>query len=386
MPLILSAHSAARARDRPRRPAARLSPLAGFVFGAAALTRSMPLFFAVPAACAHVDRWRATGDGRASRQGACVSRRLPAPDGAVLRRAVAALRPGHRSSTRTGAFTSTRHRALARRACSKPPAGLWTRDERAAGRAYFAECVARARSLLHVNGGRHPPDLRRRRLEAERGGVEDDSSTWDRDVTADRSPRSLARPRRRLVPAAADRRPVAAVDGRSTSASPASAGSAARGFACRSSRCSSSWRRSSLPGGWRRPHPAAVVAACRGRPSCRRSRTASGSADACGRGRTTASSGLRSSTGPPVNSPARPGSTFRRSMASRPSRWQSAGSSPIQLRMRVGGVHVQTMDLAAGETRTVRTLWPARGLAFIELDQIGPAGERPAIEVRVPGR
>lgn len=35
---------------------------------------------------------------------------------------------------------------------------------------------------------------------------------------------------------------------------------------------------------------------------------------------------------------------------------------------------------------TTRTRWPARGLAAIELDQIAYAGERTAIEVRVPGR
>ncbi len=62
------------------------------------------------------------------------------------------------------------------------------------------------------------------------------------------------------------------------------------------------------------------------------------------------------------------------------------GTAPAQLRVRIGGVHVRTMDVAAGETETIRTRWPARGLAFIELDQIDPSGERTAIEVRVPGR
>ena len=53
LPLILTAFLLlARAIDRDD-----LAPgfvLAGFVFGAAALTRSMPLFFALPAACVHV--------------------------------------------------------------------------------------------------------------------------------------------------------------------------------------------------------------------------------------------------------------------------------------------------------------------------------------------
>ena len=62
------------------------------------------------------------------------------------------------------------------------------------------------------------------------------------------------------------------------------------------------------------------------------------------------------------------------------------GTAPIRLRVRVGGVHVRTLDLAAGETGTIRTLWPRRGLAFIELDHLGSSAERPVIEVRASGR
>jgi hypothetical protein len=44
------------------------------------------------------------------------------------------------------------------------------------------------------------------------------------------------------------------------------------------------------------------------------------------------------------------------------------------------------MDVAPGETETIRARWPRRGLAFIELDQIDDTGDRTAVEVRVPGR
>jgi hypothetical protein len=64
----------------------------------------------------------------------------------------------------------------------------------------------------------------------------------------------------------------------------------------------------------------------------------------------------------------------------------SAGPSAVQLRVRAGGIHVRTIQVGPVETGTVRARWPARGLAFIELDQIDRAGEPAAIEVRVPGR
>lgn len=58
----------------------------------------------------------------------------------------------------------------------------------------------------------------------------------------------------------------------------------------------------------------------------------------------------------------------------------------LPLILTAGGVHVRTLQVGPGETGTVRTRWPARGLAFIELDQIDGSGEPAIIEVRVPGR
>jgi len=57
-----------------------------------------------------------------------------------------------------------------------------------------------------------------------------------------------------------------------------------------------------------------------------------------------------------------------------------------RLQVRVGGVHVNDVTLAAGETTTIRTMWPARGLAYIELDQQAPANESAVIAVTVPVR
>ena len=59
---------------------------------------------------------------------------------------------------------------------------------------------------------------------------------------------------------------------------------------------------------------------------------------------------------------------------------------PTRLEIRVGGVHVNDVALAAGETKTIRTMWPARGLAYIELDQQAPANQPAVIAVTVRGR
>ena len=62
----------------------------------------------------------------------------------------------------------------------------------------------------------------------------------------------------------------------------------------------------------------------------------------------------------------------------------SGAQSQTQLRVRVGGVHVQTLELGAGETTTIKAMWPPRGLAFIELDQPGPTNSPAPVAVSVP--
>ena len=124
--------------------------LAGVVFGAAALTRSMPMFFAVPAAVTHVllgrNRRRASVQGLAFVLGFLL---LTAPYSAAL-------------SRHFGQFTIIdTHGSIHLDSASGARApslfetaqGLW-RAISARPTEYFAECLARARSLLHVNGGR----------------------------------------------------------------------------------------------------------------------------------------------------------------------------------------------------------------------------------------
>ncbi len=64
-----------------------------------------------------------------------------------------------------------------------------------------------------------------------------------------------------------------------------------------------------------------------------------------------------------------------------------AGGSSPRVDVRVGGVHVRTVQLTAGEPTAIRAVWPARGLAFVELDTIsGAPGGQEVIHVSVAGR
>jgi 4-amino-4-deoxy-L-arabinose transferase-like glycosyltransferase len=377
MPLLLTAFLLlARAVDRDDQPSGFV--LAGFVFGAAALTRSMPMFFAVPAACAHVilarDRRRASVQALAFLVGFLL---LTASYSAALSRhfGQVTIIDTH-GSIHLDSASGARAPGLLETA-----EGLW-RAMSARPAEYVAECVARARSLLHLNGGRllqiyvvadSKPSAVAWKAIVHLGS----DGTLVFGVILGALGAALCRRRRIaifLLLWTALNIGIASVGGFGGARlrvpfEPLLVVLAAVVFA----------------GAWRRPHPAALAAACATGllaaaavlPQVPRSlhswpdygivwpsifnRPA---------GQFTGAVGL--------NVPAFDGVAV---LTATP-----VGSSPIQLRVRVGGVHVRTMDLAAGETRTIRTLWPARGLAFIELDQVGPSGERPAIEVRVPGR
>ena len=124
--------------------------LAGVVFGAAALTRSMPMFFAVPAAITHVllarNRRRAAVQGLTFLLGFLL---LTAPYSAALSRHFGQLTIiDTHGSIHLESASGARAPSLFETA-----QGLW-RAMSARPSGYFAECVARARSLLHVNGGR----------------------------------------------------------------------------------------------------------------------------------------------------------------------------------------------------------------------------------------
>jgi hypothetical protein len=59
-----------------------------------------------------------------------------------------------------------------------------------------------------------------------------------------------------------------------------------------------------------------------------------------------------------------------------------AGPHHVQLDVRLGGVPIDTVLIAAGEERTLTYVWPRRGLAFVELTAVDPASGRPA-EIRI---
>jgi hypothetical protein len=64
----------------------------------------------------------------------------------------------------------------------------------------------------------------------------------------------------------------------------------------------------------------------------------------------------------------------------------NSAATTTQFHVRVGGVVVETIQVAAGETGVIRALWPSRGLAFVELDATGPNGSLEGILVAVDGR
>jgi len=377
VPLILAGFVLlARAIDRDDRPLAFFA--AGFVFGAAALTRSMPMFFAIPAACAHVllarHRRRAAAQGLAFLVGFLL---LTAPYSAALSRHFGqiTLIDTH-GSIHVESASGTRAPGLLETA-----EGLW-RTISARPAEYFAECAARAQSLLHVNGGRI---LQTYVLAGSKPGA----IAWKAFAHLGSDVPLVLGAVLAAFGAALCRRPRIALIlllWTAINIGVASLG----GFGGARLRAPFEPLLVVLAavvcvGGWRHAHPAALAAASvagivaaaavlpQVPPSLRSwpdygiawpsifSRPVGHFSGAAG-----------------LNVPAFDGvATLTAATAS---------SSPIRLRVRVGGVDVQTVDVAEGSTRTIRTPWPARGLAFVELQQVGPSQGRPVIEVHVPGR
>jgi hypothetical protein len=123
--------------------------VAGALFGLAALTRSMPLFFVVPAAGAHVAM--APDRRAAARQAAtflCGFALLTVPYSIGLSRSLGQLTviDSHGSIHLQG--TGVRAPGV-----RETVAGLWQAVAAAPGE-FFSGVASRARSLLHVNGGR----------------------------------------------------------------------------------------------------------------------------------------------------------------------------------------------------------------------------------------
>jgi hypothetical protein len=377
LPLILMAFLLlARAIERDDRAPA--FALAGLVFGAAALTRSMPLFFAVPAAATHValarDRRRASWQGMAFLAGFMV---LTVPYSAALTRHFGQLTIiDTHGSIHLDSASGARAPSLV-----ETVAGLWSAIS-ARPAEYFMGCVTRARSLLHVNGGR----ILQIYVVA---GSKASAVVWKTLVHLGSDALLVFGAVLAGLGAAVCRRPRIAVLlllWAALNIGIASVG----GFGGARLRAPFEpvlvvLASAVVAGAWRRPHPAAltgavaagVIAATVVLPQIPNS--------------------LRSWPDYGVVWPSifhRPAGQFRGAAGLNVPAFDGvatltltpAGSAPTRLRVRIGGVHVRTMDLNPGETGTVRSRWPAGGLAFVELDQIDGSREPTAIEVRVPGR
>ncbi|HSC28662.1 MAG TPA: glycosyltransferase family 39 protein [Vicinamibacterales bacterium] len=375
LPLILAAFLLL-VRTMERDDPVPVFGLVGLVFGAAALTRSMPLFFALPAACLHValsgNRRRAAAQGLAFLLGFML---VTVPYSTALSRQFGQLtvidthgsihlEPA--SGTRAPSPLETAERLW--QAVSADPA------------LYFRGCVARARSLFHVNGGRI---LQIYVVADSRPGA----AVWKSLVHLGSDAVLILGAVLAGVGAAVCRRPRIAVVlllWTAINIGIASLG----GFG--GARLRTPFEpflivlAAVVPaGGWRRPHPAALAGALAAAivaaiavmpqvPGSLRSWPDYGviwpSIFDRPEGRFTGSAGL--------NVPAYDGVATLTATAT--------GPSTILLRLRVGGVHVRTIGLPPGEASTVHARWPPRGLAFIELDQVG--GDPATVEVRVPGR
>jgi hypothetical protein len=67
----------------------------------------------------------------------------------------------------------------------------------------------------------------------------------------------------------------------------------------------------------------------------------------------------------------------------------TAGRTSPRFEVRVGGVPMRTVQLKAGQPTSIRAVWPAGGLAFVELASVsdaGGSGEQEVIHVSVAGR
>jgi hypothetical protein len=376
IPLILAAFLLfARAIDRES--AALGFGVAGAVFGLAALTRSMPMFFVLPAACAHValtpDRRRATAQGAALLAGFLL---VTMPYSAALSRHRGQLTiidthgsihvSGGSGSTTPGLVDTVR--------------GLFREIVRAPSD-FVSIRVMLARSLLHVNGGRILQIYVVARGKA-------DAIAWKVLVHLGTDALLIVSATLAALGAAVCRERRLAVMFLLWAAINIGIASLG-GFG--GARLRTPFEPLLLvlaavvcAGGWRRPRPiplalaaaAALVAAAGVLPQVPRSlrsRPDYGvtwpSIFSRQSGQFTGAAGM--------NVPAYEGLATLTATA--------GGDSSPRIDVRVGGVHVRSVQLTAGEPGAIRAFWPAGGLAFVELDVRPPAGKE-EIHVSVAGR
>jgi 4-amino-4-deoxy-L-arabinose transferase-like glycosyltransferase len=353
----------------------------GAVFGAAALTRSMPLFFVLPAACAHValakDRRRATAQGAAFLAGFLL---LTVPYSAALShyRGQLTVIDTHGSIHVSGAAGSSTPGLV------DTARGL-VREIARAPSDFFGACVTRARSLLHVNGGRILQIYVVARGKAS-------AIAWKIFVHLGADALLIFSAALSALGAAVCRERRLAVMFLLWAAINIGIASVG-GFG--GARLRTPFEPLLLvlaavvcSGGWRRPRPlplvlaggAGLIVAAGVLPQVPRSL---GSWPDYGvrwpsifsrqSGQFTGAAGLN------VPAPDRVAV-----LAATP----SDGSSP-RLDVRVGGVHVRSVQLTAGEPGAIRAYWPAGGLAFVELTVVPPPGGavgKEEIHVWVAGR
>jgi dolichyl-phosphate-mannose-protein mannosyltransferase len=349
---------------------------AGLVFGAAALTRSMPLFFVGPAAVTHValvrDRRRASVQALAFLSGFLL---LTAPYSVALSRHFGQVTViDTHGSIHLESASGTRAPSLIETAT-----GFW-RAVSAQPLAYFQECVERARSLLHVNGGR----ILQIYVVANSKAT---AALWKTIVHLGSDGLLVVESILAALGAALCRRPRLAsffLLWTVLNIGIASVG----GFGGARLRAPFEpfmmlLAAVVLSGGWRRPSVVAVgtggaigiLAAVAVLPQLPRS--------------------LKSWPDYGVAWPSifsRPGGLFTGAAGINVPAFDGVAvltatpAASVTLRIRIGGVHVRTMEIRAREEGLIRIPWPERGLAFVELDQIGPPENRPTIDVHVPTR
>lgn len=379
IPLILTAFLLfARALDRE--PGVFGYGASGAVFGLAALTRSMPMFFILPAACLHValaqNRRRATAQGAALLAGFML---FTVPYSAALSR--------HRNQLTIidthGSIHVSNASGSATPGLIDTARGL-VREVVRAPSDFFGTRVRLARSLLHVNGGRILQIYVVARGKAE-------AIAWKAVVHLGADGLLIVSATLAALGAAVSRERRLALMFLLWAAINIAIATVG-GFG--GARLRTPFEPLLLvlgaavcAGGWRRPRPialtlalaAGLVVAAGVLPQVPRSlrswpdygvtwpsifnRQAGRFAGAAG-----------------LNVPAYEGLAM---LTATP----AAGSSP-RLDVRVGGVPVRSVQLAGGEPGAIRAYWPAGGLAFVELavaPASGPSGTE-EILVSVAGR
>jgi hypothetical protein len=354
--------------------------VAGLAFSVAALTRSMPLFFALPAAGAHValaaDRSRATLQAAAFLAGFVL---LTAPYSAALSRYFGQVTviDTHGSIH----LDSESESGVLAPGLGETAGGLWRAVSTRPG-AYLAESLARARSLFHVNGGRIlqiyvVADTRLRAI-AWKAAVLAGSDVLLVVATILAAPGAALCRRPRLV--------VFLLIWIAINVGIASAG----GFGGARLRapfeplllvlaavvCAGEWRRPRLPvlGLALVTSAVAALAVLPQLPASLRAWPDYGvkwpSIFTRHEGDVVGTAGL--------SVPAYAGTATLDAVPT--------GDIPVLLHVVVAGVPDQILQLAPGQITSIRARWPSLGLAFVELTASGPSGAREAVRVVVPGR